>query len=487
MAAEPNDATALAEQVRGGGLSALEATDAAIARAEAIEPQIGALASARFELARAEAKALDADAPRKKGALFAGVPFLVKDLAYLKGAPLTFGSRLFRDYRASSTEPVIQTALDAGMIALGKSRTPEFGLIGTTEPLLHGPTRNPWNPDLSAGGSSGGAAAAVAAGMVPFAHASDGGGSIRIPASACGLFGLKTSRGRGLGPRRSAPGGLSVSFCLTRSVRDAAQFLALLDARRVDAATDDDPGPAELGFVAEPINRPLRIALAPNTVLGQGPDPEVADALAAAVKLCQELGHHVEPAAPVFDGAAAVPHFITLWAAIPDMLRKQFPLIRPVACGGRFWDWPRYEEALDPWTRGLAEWFRRQEEEAPGALDRARTFFRAAALTYEQFFDRFDVILSPVARRARLPLGEQAPTVPFETLMERAIDYVGYTPTHNAIGAPAMSAPIGWASDGLPIGLQFAARRHDDRTLLRLAYQLEAAAPWAHRRPPLSA
>ena len=257
------DATALAEDVQRGAVSALEATNDAIARIEAIEPHVGALSSKRFEHAQSEALALDASPSQRRARPFAGVPFLVKDLAYLKGAPLTFGSRLFRDYRAPETEPIIQAALDAGMIALGKSRTPEFGLIGTTEPLLQGPTHNPWDSSLSAGGSSGGAAAAVASGMVPFAHASDGGGSIRIPASACGLFGFKPSRGRGLAPRRGAPGGLSISFCVTRSVRDTARFLDLLDQIRVASNDDDDPGPAEIGLVDTPLDRPLRIALAP--------------------------------------------------------------------------------------------------------------------------------------------------------------------------------------------------------------------------------
>ena len=483
------DATALAERVRAGDVSALEATEAAIARSEMLEPRINAYASERYEKARAEAAALDADPDRKADAPFAGAPFLVKDLAALNGAPLTFGSRLFRDFKAPRTEPIIQGMLDAGMVALGKSNTPEFGLIGTTEPLLHGPTCNPWDEKMSAGGSSGGAAAAVAAGMVPIAHATDGGGSIRIPASACGLFGLKPSRGRGLPPMRSAPGGLSTSFCVSRSVRDSARLMAFLDQRRLERAGDDHPGPAELGLIEAPIDRPLRIGLTAASAQGLQPDAEVAAALQATAQLCESLGHKVDEAELVFDGEEAAPHFIALWAAIPEMLTKKFSLLRAVAHGWRVWDWPSYENALDPWTRGLVDWLaaRRREIAPHDPLVEARSFFRETSRRYEQSFERYDVILSPVMRRACFPIGEQAPSVPFDTLLERASDNVGYTPLHNAIGAPAMSVPLGWTASGFPIGMQFAARRHDERTLLELAYQLEQAAPWSGRRPELAA
>ncbi len=479
-----DDATSLAERIRARELSAREATEAAIARIEALEPVIGALSSRRFEEALDEAKALDAAPLRKASAPFAGVPFLVKDLSMLKGAPLTFGSRLFRDYVSPKTEPLIAAALEAGFIALGKSRTPEFGLISVTEPLLHGPTRNPWDLSLSPGGSSGGACAAVACGMVPFAHASDGGGSIRIPAAACGLVGLKPSRGRGLAPARSGFGGVSVTLCVSRSVRDTARFLAISDAARIARADDLHPGPAEIGYVDAPIDRPLRIALAPKAINGAAPDNAVAAALERAAALCADLGHHVEAAAPVFDAEAATTHFLVLWAALPAEIRRRFALIRAVACRWRVWDWPRYEAALDPWTRGLADWFAEIEAKEPGSLDRARAFFKDVGRIYEAFLRRYDVIMSPVTRRARVPIGEMAPTTPFPQLMEAAVDNVGYTPTHNAIGAPAITLPLGWAEDGLPIGVQFAAARHDERTLLELAYQLEAAAPWADRRPP---
>lgn len=478
------DAVETAERVRSGAVGAREAAEAAIARIEAVDGAVGALASERFEAARKEADALDRDPARKAAAPFAGVPFLVKDLASLKGAPLTFGSRLFRDYVAPETEPVVAAALEAGMIALGKSKTPEFGLISVTEPLLHGPARNPWNLALSPGGSSGGAAAAVAAGMVPFAQASDGGGSIRIPASACGLVGLKPSRGRGLPPKRGGIGGLSVSFCVTRSVRDTARFLEICDRARMAGAGDADPGPAEIGLVDAPIDRPLRIALAPTAINGGAPDAETQAALSRAAALCADLGHRVEEAAPALETEAAIAHFLTLWAALPAEIEKRFWLIRAMAAGPKPWAWPGYEEALDPWTRGLAEWFAAAEAKRPGAVARARDFFKRTARAYEAFFLRYDVMLSPVTRRARIPIGEHAPTVPFETLMAGVVDNVGYTPIQNAVGAPAIALPLHQAGDGLPIGVQFAARRHDERTLLALACQLEAAAPWADRAPP---
>lgn len=481
------DASAQAALVASGELTARELAEAAIARIERLNPEINAVIHPRYEAALAEADAYDRSgmaraAPAAPG--FGGVPFLVKDLDGLRGAPQNFGSVLFRHFRAWSDEPLIGLLRAHGVIALGKSNTPEFGLIGATEPLLHGPTRNPWDLTLSAGGSSGGAAAAVASGMVPIAHASDGGGSIRIPASACGMIGLKPSRGRGVPLSRPTPGAISVALCVSRSVRDTARFLEISDAARIAQGLPGAPAP--VGFVAEPLDRPLRIALSTRAINGKEAEPEVGAATLAAARLCESLGHQVEEARPALDAEAATRHFLAIWSSIPSRIKRLFFLIRAYAAGPFFWRWPPYEEALDPWTRGLADMFDAEEARDPGQVERALAFFEQVSHEYERFFRRYDVALTPVLRRASFPIGEQAPTIPFETLMERASDNVGYTPPYNALGLPAISLPLGWSAAGTPIGVQFGAGRYQERLLLELAYQLEAAQPWAGRWPALS-
>ncbi|MEO1291618.1 MAG: amidase family protein [Pseudomonadota bacterium] len=478
------DAREMASRVHSGALSARDAVAASIARIERLNSDLNAVVSERFDKALAEADALDRDPSRKAELPFAGVPFLVKDLEALSGEAHSYGSRLFRDYVTRSTEPVVQVALDAGMIALGKSNTPEFGLIGTTEPLLHGPTRNPWDPTMSPGGSSGGSAAAVASGMVPIAQGGDGGGSIRIPASACGLFGLKTSRGRGLPPAVDTLGNLSVKFFLSRTVGDTAAMLDLCERARVAQAAD---GPAAFGHVTAAPLRPLRIAVAPRSPTGTDPEPAVASAVAEAVALCQDLGHHVEEAAPDIAGPDAVRFFLAFWAGTAHQIVSRYALLRAYAYRWRPWRWESRDVALDPWTRGLADWFLRERYQNPSLLSQARGYFLTAAWTYAQFFERYDVLLSPVTRRAHVPIGEFAPTVPFETLLEHSLDNFSYTPLHNAIGVPAMSVPLCSDQAGRPIGVQFASQKDDEPLLLQLAYQLEQARPWADRRPQINA
>jgi amidase len=321
----------------------------------------------------------------------------------------------------------------------------------------------------SAGGSSGGSAAAVAAGIVPIAHANDGGGSIRIPASCCGLFGLKPSRGRMLADAGAGSvGDIDVHHCVSRSVRDSALLLALTERSDAEA-----PHPA-LGYVSGPTTRRLRIALSTRSYFGQEPDPEVRAATEAAGRLCTELGHSVFEAAPEISGDAFAEHFLTLWAQGPAQLVENLRDAGSVA-----------EVALlEPWTLGLAEEFARKPL---GSLQAALGFFAGVERTLDAFFAGVDVWLTPVLASLPPLLGELAPDVPFATLRERCIRYVSYTPIHNVAGTPAMSVPLAWSQAGLPIGAQFAARRGDETTLLRLAYELEAARPWAGRWPPLAA
>ena len=279
------DATETAAAIRSGAVSAIEVVDAAIARAEALDPTLNFLVTDDFERARQRARG-----PLGDG-VFAGVPFLIKDLDDLAGLPTRLGTRATAGVAAATRQaPLIDGMLATGLNPIGKSATPEHGFLPTTEPLAFGPTRNPWDPARSAGGSSGGAASATAAHVVPFAHASDGGGSIRIPASCCGLFGLKTSRGRTLATDPGHfPMPLSVQLCVSRSVRDTATLLAAVEAK--------DSGLPPVGRIGGPSARRLRIGLVLDSVSGESPDPEVATAIEGMAALLGDLGHHVEPTA----------------------------------------------------------------------------------------------------------------------------------------------------------------------------------------------
>jgi amidase len=454
------DATAQADLVRRGEVSALELVDAAIARIEALDPLINAVVSADFERARERARGPLGEGP------FAGVPYLVKDLSDLAGLPTSAGSRLLAGTVADTTTPYIDRALSSGVIALGKSNTPEFGLLGTTESLALGICRNPWSLDHTPGGSSGGAAAAVAAGLVPIAHATDGGGSIRIPAACCGLFGLKPSRGRLAPAQTPGPVDISVHHCVSRSVRDSAAMFAAAEYHGRDA-----PLPP-VGLVSGPGDRRLRIAFSSRTYTGAAPDPDLEVAAQRAAKLCADLGHEVEEAAPVVDGERFIDAFMTVWssgaaATVADVRQRG---IDPA-------------EVLEPWTLGLAASF-----EARPASDMASAIavFEEMARVYGAFFERYDVALTPVLSAPPVEVGVQAPTVPYETLYERVLDWVAYTPIHNAAGTTAMSVPLAWNPEGLPLGLQFATARGGERTLFELAYELEAAAPWADRWPAMA-
>lgn len=454
------DATAQAELVRRGEASALELVNAAIARIEALNPAINAVISPLFKEARAAARGPLAEGP------FSGVPYLIKDLDDLAGVPTTGGSRLFADHVAETSSPHVQRSLAAGLIALGKSNVPEFGLLGTTESLLHGPCRNPWNLEHTPGGSSGGAAAAVAAGLVPFAHATDGGGSIRIPAACCGLFGLKPSRGR-LGPGEADAGvDISVKHCVSRSVRDSAALFAATEYQGDDAVLPP------VGFVRGPSNRRLRIAFSTRTYTGAAPHPQVEAAAQQAAALCARLGHGVEEAAPVVDGEQFVDAFMTVWASGPAALLAE--------ARQRNLD---PESVLEPWTLALADMYAKKPATA---LADAIAHFRQIEDVYRAFFTRYDMVLTPTLAAPPVRIGEQAPTVAFDDLYERVTGWVAYTPVHNATGNPAMSVPLGWSADGLPIGIQFAAARGEERLLFELAYELEEAAAWTERWPALA-
>ncbi|GAB6043178.1 amidase [Endothiovibrio diazotrophicus] len=452
------DAIAQAELVASKALSALELVDAAIARIEALEPQVNALASTDFELARARAKA----AP--SGPL-GGVPFLIKDLLPYPGMRHSMGSRLFAQNVATEGSPYTERLDAAGLITLGKSTTSEFGLLGSTESRQSGVTRNPWNTALSAGGSSGGAAAAVAAGMVPLAHASDGGGSIRIPASMCGVFGFKPGRGRCVTTGRGFAFDLLVDHCVSRSVRDSALLLAL-----TEPAAGETGSP--LGFIREPLRRRLRIGVYRTTLMGREPEPEVAQSLEQTAKLCETLGHEVIPvAAPPIDGNGVGEAFFTLAGAMVDGLAQMMAGHLGRAIG---------EEAFEPFTLALMQWYREQPE---GAQERAIERCTEQGERMQAYLKGFDAVLSPTIPVQPWALGTLSPERDFDTVIENTGRLAGYTPIHNVAGVPAMSVPLFRGPSGLPIGSHFAAARGEEAVLLGLAYQLEEAAPWQDELP----
>jgi len=468
------DATGQAELVHSGEVSAAELVDAGIERIERLNPQLNAVVVPLFEHARDAVRSGVPSGP------FAGVPFLLKDLVVeIEGTPFHEGSRFLRNHVSSYTSELVTRLRRAGLVVLGRTGTPEFGMAPTCESALYGPTRNPWDPAYSTSGSSGGSAAAVASGMVPMAHGNDLGGSLRFPAAACGLFGLKPTRARNpLGPEYGdALCGWAAEHALTVSVRDSA---ALLDATAGPMLGDPYPAP--------PLARPLlaevgadtgrlRIAYSPRT---PGGAPGHADCIAAlddAVALGASLGHElVEADLPGLDetvGAAIGTAFDSATAWIVGYWVRRL--------GRR----PGPDE-LDPLTR--AYWERGEQVSAADHL-LAVTDLQAFARTVARFLTGFDAWLTPTMSEPPALLGEITST-PEEPLRaaERGAGTVAYPlVVANITGNPAMSVPLYWNAAGLPIGVHFLGRFGDEATLFRLAAQLEQARPWAHRRAPLHA
>jgi amidase len=397
------------------------------------------------------------------------VPFLIKDLDDFTGLPTRLGTRSSADLPAARRHaPLIEGMLAAGLNPIGKSATPEHGFLPTTEPLAFGPTRNPWDPTRSAGGSSGGAAAATAAHVVPFAHASDGGGSIRIPASCCGLFGLKTSRGRTLATDPGHfPMPLSVQLCVSRSVRDSAALLAAVEAK--------DSGLPPVGLVHAPSARRLRIGMVLDSVSGQSPDPEVARAITDMATLLEGLGHRVEPTAWPAPLAGMGDAFLLTWSKGAANLLAE--------TGARLGRAPGIDD-VEPFSLAMATIV----AGAPGgAVDQAVAYLNSLQSVYDAWLADFDLILSPVLSLPPPEIGWLAPDLPVDTMAERLTRYVGYTTPYNVVGAPAMSVPGAWSSADLPIGAQFGAAVGAEALLLGLAFELEQARPWAGRRPAVCA
>ncbi|HQI02284.1 MAG TPA: amidase [Deltaproteobacteria bacterium] len=486
------DALGLAELVRKGQVSAEELCEEAVSRIDALNPVLNAVIYRMYDHARESIRRGLPDGP------FTGVPFLIKDLvSSYAGVPMNKGSRAFRNYVPSFDSELMQRYKQSGVVILGKTNTPEFGLVGVTEPELHGPTRNPWNTDRTPGGSSGGSAAAVASGMVPMASGGDGGGSIRIPSSYCGLFGLKPSRGRNPSGPEYGPvwQGAEVEHVLTKTVRDCA---AMLDAVC-------GPGPGEPYYMPKP-QRPfieelqqapgsLRIGFTVRSPIQADVHHECRKAVESTARLLESLGHTVEEAEPKIDGIAlARSYFMMYFGEIAADIRELNQVLgrKPVPADveGPTWSLSLLGQAYSAgeFVLSLREWNR-------------------AARAMADFHRKYDLYLTPTTAFPPVKIGELKISAVEETLMKItnmfglkrlmrlsgiadkiAVETLAKTPftqLANLTGQPAMSVPLHWTSDGLPCGVQFIAPIGDEALLFRLAAQLEQAQPWAHSRPEL--
>ncbi|MBW2635888.1 MAG: amidase [Deltaproteobacteria bacterium] len=450
------DALGMAELVRNGEVTATELCEAAIGTIERLNPEMNAVVTPMFDQGRDAAVKSLPEGP------FSGVPFLIKDLGYAyAGVPMSQGCKALKDFVPDHDDEMVTRLKKSGVVTLGKTNTPEFGLMGVTEPELFGPCRNPWNQDHTPGGSSGGSAAAVAAGMVPFAAGGDGGGSIRIPASCCGLFGLKPTRGRNpSGPDHGRVWqGAVQEHVLTRTVRDSA---AMLDQTQgADIGAPYEIRPPEASYLSALAEEPsgLKIAFSTHSPLETPVHPDCVRAVEETARLLEEIGHHVEEAGPNVDGLALAKSYMSMYFG---------------------------EVAAD--IAGLAKLLGRKAKMG-------------------QFFKSYDLYLTPTIAYPPAKIGELQPK-PAEVFMmksvnalklgwllkasgmvdqmaTRSLERTPFTQVANLCGLPAMSVPQYWNTDGLPCGSQFIARFGDEITLFKLAAQLEKARPWFDKRPPV--
>lgn len=453
-----HDGVAIARLIRDGEVSASEVIEAAIERANRVEPTLGAIVVDSFESARRRAG-------EPLSGAFAGVPTLVKDMTDVAGLPTRFGTAALENSPpVKRTHATAQQLFDMGMICLGKSTMPEFGFTASTEFVDRPPTRNPWNLDHTPGGSSGGSAALVAAGVIPIAHGSDGGGSIRIPASCCGLVGLKPARGRlPLSQGREPLLGIVTDNVLTRSVRDTALFMA--EAERLAPRRGFIP----IGHVEQPLERSLQIAAVSGKSLDGPVDAVVKREFELALKLLESLGHHVTPVElPSTEQFAE--DFQNFWCLLAYMA---------VSTSKRRIDSSFDRSRLTDFVRELAGHMPRCLPKLPGAMIRLRRSWRRCAGLYSQF----DILVSPTVGQRPPAIGHLGMNLSVEVLMQRMRQFACFTPAANATGAPAINLPLGFdAETNLPIGIMFSANLQQERLLLELALQLEAAQPFRSLR-----
>lgn len=486
------DGLGLAELVRSKQVKPIELVEEAIARIEKLNPKINTVIHKMF------GQALEAASSDLPEGPFRGVPFLLKDLtAFYAGVPLTNGSKFYRGFIPEYDSELVKRFKATGIVTIGKTNTPELGLALVTEPELFGPCHNPWDLIRTTGGSSGGSAAAVAARIVPVAHASDGGGSIRIPSSCCGVFGFKPTRARN--PAGPLFGdlwrGFACEHVITRSVRDSAAML--------DATAGPDTGapyyatPSKRSFLSEVGTEPgkLRIAFTSKHFLGGAVDEECIRGLDATARLCGELGHEVIEAAPPLDGKAFFKAFVTVVCGETRAIIEESEILL-----GRKASYKDFEPAT--WLCALlGRQFRASD------LSLALNLIQRMARDIGEFFEKYDVLLTPTLAMppvitgtfqikglqavmmkllARLNFGSIINTlVGIDRLAAQSFEFTPFTPLFNATGQPAMSVPLHWTDAGLPVGMQFVGRYGDEATLFRLAGQLEKARPWADRLPPV--
>lgn len=460
------DATAQAQLVRNRDISAVELVEMSIRRIEILNEKLNFLAGHDYE------RSIDAARKSDQSGIFPGVPILLKDTLSYPGIRYSVGSRLFRNRIATEGSKYTNRIDNAGFIAIGKSTVSEFAMLGSVETLLDGITRNPWNLEFSPAGSSGGSAAAVAAGAVPIAHASDGGGSIRIPASVNGLFGLKPSRGRTVADSPDGahnPGELVSQHALTRTVRDSAQFLAVTERRDIQAPLK------AIGYVKAPLNQQLRIAFYTKTLFGKEPDEEVKRAAEEAAALCASLGHQIIPTTgPDISGDDVSNAFFTIAGHNLSEMESLISHSR-----GKELD----EKDLENFVLGLIEWYRMKPK---GSFKKAEALLHKGAIEINKYFEKYDLSLCPTLPLSPQKIGYFSQSLTFDQLIKRMQNFAGYTPIHNQAGVPGMSVPLYWTEDGLPIGSHFSTHHGGEDLLLRLAYQLEEAKPWDDRWPEIS-
>lgn len=488
---QAHDALALADLVARGLVTPSELLEAALARADAVNPALNAVVRRQDEAARALA-AGPLSGP------FAGVPFLVKDLLQeVAGVPCSYGNRAMADQTAAEDSDVVKRWRQAGLVIFGQTNTPEFASKNVTEPDHWGPARNPWDLGRTPGGSSGGAASAVAAGIVPVAGANDGGGSIRIPAAACGLFGFKPARGRVSSGPLISEGlfGAAVQGVVSRSVRDSAAMLDVLQGPEPHAPywmppSSQLPQGGHLAALAQ-APRPLRIGFSTASPLGTPVDPQAVAAVDDAVQLLRSLGHQVEPAEPAMDGQALAKDFLQAWFCMQTVFMDEVRE-RTGASGSNFETDTRIMAAVGRATSG------------PALLQcqmRWNDYTRALA----DFHQRHDLWLTPTLNGPALPIGQNATPALLElgsrlllsfglagllrytgildALVLKTLAWTPYTLVANLTGRPAMSVPLYWTPQGLPLGVQFVGPLDSEVGMLQLARQLEEARPWFHRRP----
>ena len=481
------DGTGLAELIRNKDVSSLEVIEAAINQIEKFNPKINAVVYKMYDSAKSEVTQVSPGAP------FAGVPFLIKDLGLdIAGVPTSQGSRLTQDYIAKEDSEIVRRFKKSGLITLGKTNIPEFGIMGVTEPYLWGPCRNPWNTELTTGGSSGGSAAAVASRMVPIASADDGGGSIRIPASACGLFGFKPSRGlQPIGPQKNESWLSLVSgHVVTRSVRDSAMVLDL--TKGVALGAPYGPTKNNQKF-ADSLNNSIKgkkIAFTKQSLFGEKTSPECLEALTMTLKVCEKLGIEITEAQPEFDKNELVFSYYVIVAA---------------SVAG---DISRYEKLMNK-TASLqnvehATWFLKVAGEKLRAqhLEQAIYVMRQATLLWERFLTQYDYFCTPTMAYAPSAIGLMNLSV-FEKLSIHLANYLplkvitdtlkqigarGFEKTPNTAlfnmsGHPAMSVPTYWTTQNIPIGVQFVGRMGEDQDLFSLAFKLENEFKWSEKNP----